>query len=76
MEQELLYDALAIDEDEDESLDSVGRVEELENVLSNIIDLWDRDLLVANASEGPTDEVFEIMEKAYTVLAQYEEGVD
>ena len=70
-EQELLYDALAIEEDE--SLDGVSRVEELENALANIIDLWDKDMLIANPETGSFDEVAEALEHAYSILNDTEE---
>lgn len=57
-----------------ESADGVSRVEELENILSQIIDFYDRDLITVAkfSSADEVEEILGVFEKAYTILAEGE----
>lgn len=62
---ELLFDSAP--EEDLESFDGVSRVEELENLLSEIVDYWDEDILFAEPEYAP--QIANLMDHIGLVLA-------
>lgn len=71
-DQELLFDTLP--EEDLSSFDGMSRVQELENILGEILDLWDEDILTANPStsidEEEVESVFDVFDRAGAILAK------
>lgn len=68
--EELIYDAEPAFDD----TPGISRVQELENALDKLLDLWDQDLIMPTSIDpADVNTINDAFDQAYAVLAQPEE---